>query len=79
MALTTEERMAAIRRFLRRRRPPDVAKADVIAAAQAMDEWLDANAASFNSALADPFKGVATTQQKYLLLLYILLKRMGEL
>lgn len=78
MGLTATEREMAFRTFLRREAPPNITKPDLRTAVDAVDAWLDDNAASFNQALPDSFKTTATTQQKYLLLLYVLLKRMGK-
>ena len=50
-------------------------KADFRAAVNAMDDWLNANAASANQALPQPFRGAASTPQKALLLQYVIQKR----
>lgn len=52
-------------------------KADVQAAVNAADDWVDSNSAAFNSALPQPFRGAASTQQKALLLAYLALRRAG--
>lgn len=39
-------------------------KADLLAAATAIDAWFDTNAASINAALPQPFKTAATLAQK---------------
>lgn len=50
-------------------------KADVQAAVNAADDWADANAASFNSALPSAFRTNASASQKALLLAVVLLAR----
>ena len=54
-------------------------KADLRAALDATDAWVDSNAASFNSALPQPFRGQATTAQKTLLLCFVAMRRAGIL
>ncbi len=58
-----------------RREATPFLKADLKAAVNALDGWLDANAASANSALPQPFRGAATTQQKALLMQYVIQRR----
>lgn len=45
------------------------------AAVDAADDWADANAAAFNTALPAAFRNGATVEQKTLLLAYVILKR----
>lgn len=52
-----------------------VTKADLRAAVNAIDAWLDANAASLNSAIPQPARGALTTQQKLDLILRVLRRR----
>ena len=52
-------------------------KDDLAAAVAAADAWADANAASYNAALPQPFKGAASAAQKALLLAYVCMKRAG--
>jgi hypothetical protein len=54
-------------------------KVDLAAAVTAADDWATANAASYNAALSQPFRGTATPQQKALLLAYVAMKRTGVL
>ncbi len=53
-------------------------KADLRAAVDAMDEWIEANQASFNDALPQPYKGEATAQQKVELFALVLRVRTGR-
>lgn len=58
-----------------RREATPFLKADLRAAVNAIDGWLDANAASANAALPQPFRGAASTPQKALLLQFVIQKR----
>jgi hypothetical protein len=52
-----------------------VSKPDFRAAVNAIDDWVDANAASFNAAIPQPARGAMTTKQKAALLLSIVRRR----
>lgn len=54
-------------------------KADLRAALDATDDWIDANTAAFNTALPQPFRGSATATQKTLLFCYVAMRRRGLL
>lgn len=56
-----------------------VNKADLRAAVDATDQWIEDNQASFNTALPQPFRGAATTAQKTLLFCYVAMRRAGLL
>lgn len=47
------------------------------AAVDAVDDWVDANQTSFNTALPEPFKSTANLAQKSLLLAYVVMRRAG--
>jgi hypothetical protein len=53
-------------------------KADLRAAVDAADAWVDANATSYNTALPQPARGALTTGQKALILAHVCLRRAGE-
>ncbi len=55
--------------------PFNLSKTDVRAAVNAADDWADANAASYNSALPVAARTTLTTAQKAQLLAYIILRR----
>ena len=55
--------------------PGGVTKPQLRAALDAPDDWADANAASFNAALPQPFRGTATARQKAALLMYVISRR----
>jgi len=52
-------------------------KADLRAAVDATDAWIDDNAASYNSALPQPFRGAASEGQKTLLFCAVAAMRVG--
>lgn len=56
-----------------------VLKTQLKSAVDAVDNWVESNAASYNTALPSPFQTAATTTQKYLLLMYVLMRRMNHL
>jgi len=69
---------ALMRRWSAARDGCGFAKADLRAAVDALDDWLDGNAVQINATLPQPFKGAATPEQKALLLSYVALVRYGE-
>jgi hypothetical protein len=52
-------------------------KANVQAAIDATDDWIDANAAAFNAALPEPAKSTLTPVQKTIIFCFTALKRAG--
>jgi len=54
-----------------------VVKADLRAAVDATDTWIDNNQASYNQALTQPFRGSASAAQKTLLLCFVAMRRVG--
>ena len=54
-----------------------VTKSDLQSAVNAADDWADANAASYNTALPAAFRTNATASQKALLLAIVVLARYG--
>lgn len=55
--------------------PGAVTKADLRAAIDAIDAWVDANAASFNSAIPLPARTALTARQKVALLTWVVRRR----
>lgn len=51
--------------------------ATIKAAVDAADDWREANAAAFNTALPAAFRNTASVQQKSLLLCYVVMKNAG--
>ncbi len=56
---------------------PNVLKADLKAAVDAADGWVDSNATSYNSALPIAFRNNASAAQKALLLVLVVATRFG--
>jgi hypothetical protein len=77
MALTQGQKDALLKRVQTRwsdaRTACPFTKAQLIAAADAADTWLDANKTEYNSALPVAFRNAASTEQKGLLLAYVVL------
>ena len=59
--------------------PASFTKAQLRAALDATDDWIQANDAAFNAALPQPFRGAATADQKTLLFCYVAMRRQGLL
>ncbi len=52
-----------------------ITKADLRQAVNAVDNWVDANVASFNTAIPQPARGALTTSQKSRLLSLVIKRR----
>ena len=81
MALTTQQKLA-IRALWNsdisnRRESIGLTKADVDAAIDAIDTWIDANSTSYNTAIPQPARSALTASQKAELLYRVALKRYG--
>lgn len=83
MTLSEADRQATAaelgRLFSRRALPCGITKADLKAAVDAADAWVDANATSYNTAIPQPARGVLTADQKAWLLDYVVRKRIADL
>lgn len=78
--LPDQDRNRVWRWFMRRNTEPcNYTKADLRAAIDACDTWVDTNATSFNQALPQPFRGQATPAQKTMLLCFVAMRRAGIL
>jgi hypothetical protein len=78
--LSDVDRERVWRYFMRRNTDPAAfTKADLRAAINATDAWIDSNAAAFNTALPQPFRGAATADQKTLILCWVAMRRAGLL
>lgn len=55
--------------------PGGVIKIDLRSSIDATDDWVDANAAAFNSALPQPARAVLTARQKARLLAFVVDRR----
>lgn len=56
----------------------NLTKAQLKAAIDAIDTWVDANAASFNTGIPQPARGTLTAKQKARLLMLVVAARHGE-
>ena len=77
--LSTGDRTAIHERVMREasaeRAALTLTKADLRAAVDAVDGWIDANAASFNAALPQPARSALTARQKAQLFLAVARRR----
>ncbi len=77
--LTTQEREAVSAAFQRAGLcPSDHLKAMLLAVVDAVDDWVEANQASYNSALPLAFRTGATAEVKALMMFYVVMKRVGR-
>lgn len=81
MAMDATNRARTAAQWMRENRAPTpFSRADLITAVGNIDDWVDANSASFNTALPVALRGAGTTAaQKIDLLMYVLLRRQGRL
>lgn len=79
MPLNEQERTGLWTDFMRllsrNREALGLTKAELRAAVDATDDWIDANQASFNSALPEPAKSALTGNQKVRLFMAVAAKR----
>jgi hypothetical protein len=80
--MTDADRQIAAREFIRKTfeqlsQTATMDTAAIKAALDATDDWVDANAASYNAALPLPFRTTATAAQKNLMVAYCTMKRAG--
>jgi hypothetical protein len=59
--------------------PSSYTKAELNAAIAAADDWVEANAAAYNTALPVAFRTNASVGHKALLLAYVIMRRNGKL
>jgi hypothetical protein len=77
-ALSEADREAIFNEMIAKNRAGEIdslTRAELRAAIDATDDWTVANAASYNSALPQPARGVLTAPQKALLLSYVIRRR----
>jgi hypothetical protein len=78
--LPTLDRDRIWRFFMRRNKEVcNFTKADLLAAVNATDQWIDDNAGAFNTALPVAFRTNASLTQKTLLFCYVAMRRAGIL
>ena len=75
MAVLTDERRREAWAEMMRLGGVSIAKADLRAAFDAIDDWLDTNAATINAAIPQPARGSLTASQKALLMALVIRKR----
>ncbi len=71
-----------VKRFFMRRNTaniPAITKADLQAAIDATDDWIDANASAYNTALPVVFRNNANLVQKTYLFCLVAMRRAGQL
>jgi hypothetical protein len=78
--MTLQDQTRCMNQFMRARNPTGAfVKADLLAAVQATDSWIDTNAAAFNSALPTAVRNGMTSAQKTELFCYVAMRRAGLL
>lgn len=78
--MSAEERRRVWAHFMRlNTESVSITKAELRAAVDATDQWIDDNAAAFNLALPQPARGALSATQKTLLFVYVAMRRKGFL
>lgn len=76
--LSDADRREAWARWMRENQEEiGIPKADLRAAVNAADQWVEDNQASYNSAIPQPARSAMTDKQKARLLFYVVDKRFG--
>lgn len=75
MAVLTDEQRREAWAEMMRLGGVSIAKADLRAAFDAIDDWLDTNAATINAAIPQPARGSLTASQKALPMALVIRKR----
>ena len=80
MALLSEpDRIVVWQRWMRENNEScGISKADLRAAVDALDQFLEDNAGAINTAIPQPARGALTVAQKARLLAYVTIRRWGE-
>lgn len=73
--LGDSERFEVWAQVMRELSMPGITKPELRAAVNALDTWLNDNAAAANAALPQPARGVLTVEQKAALLSYVIARR----
>lgn len=81
-ALSETDRVALWAEFMRElsseREPCAVTKHELLAAVNAVDDWVEANKASFNTAIPQPARANLTAAQKARLLAFVVRQRFAK-
>lgn len=79
-AMNSTNRTRCMARFMRDTTATiAISKPDLLAAVNATDDWIDANATAFNNALPTAAKNNLTAAQKTVLFMYVAARRAGLL
>lgn len=80
MPITGDSLAQTLRDFVKGIAPSAVpfSKPELKAAIAAADAWMESNAASYNAALPQPFRGTATVSWKAIILALVALRRSGK-
>lgn len=73
--LGDSERFEVWAQVMREQPMPGITKPELRAAVNALDTWLNDNAAAANAALPQPARGALTVEQKAALLSYVIARR----
>jgi hypothetical protein len=78
--MSNEERRRCWAQFMRTNTESlSITKAELRAAVDATDQWIEDNSAAFNLALPQPARGALSATQKTLLFVYVAMRRRGML
>lgn len=78
--MSNEERRRCWAQFMRTNTEPlSITKAELRAAVDATDQWIEDNSAAYNAALPQPARGAMSATQKTLLFVYVAMRRRGML
>jgi len=78
--MSNEERRRCWAQLMRANTEPmGITKADLRAAVDATDQWIEDNSVAFNAALPQPARGALSATQKTLLFVYVAMRRRGIL
>lgn len=78
VALTTQQRKEIRDQYMRERHTSGTCtKADLLAAFNGLDDYLEANATAINNAIPQPARAQLTTAQKALIMAMVAMKRYG--
>ena len=79
MAVLSNQDRASVWSEYMRNQSAACLKAELRAAVDSIDQWVDDNSASFNSAIPQPARGALTAKQKAAILMYVVSRRFGVL
>lgn len=74
-ALSENDRVAVWSEFMRTSSATGCLKAQLRSVINAIDDWCEANATSFNNAIPQPMRGTLTQKEKALLLVVVVIRR----